>query len=227
MLIRSILVWIVNTILRILVNILLQIDASELDQVPEVGPLIAVANHVNFLDAPVLITELVPRPITGFVKKESWDKPFLAFLFNVWQGIPIDRSTADFEAFREAKKALNEGKILAVAPEGTRSEDGCLIRGKPGIVLLAGKLDVPILPIAYYGHENIKANLMRLRRTPMHIRVGKPFRIKFDQHRNDKASLQAITDAIMLEVAALLPDHYHGAYADISIEKEKYIDYLN
>lgn len=226
-LIRSILVWIVNTILRILVNIFLIIDASELDQVPEVGPLIAVANHVNLLDAPVLITELVPRPLSGFVKKESWENPFLAFLFNVWQGIPIDRSIADFQAFREAKKALSEGKILAVAPEGTRSEDGLLTRGKPGIVLLAGKLNVPILPIAYYGHENYKANIKRLKRTPMHIRVGKPFRIKFDQHRNDKTSLQVITDAIMLEVAALLPDSYHGAYADITVDKEEYIEYLN
>ena len=224
---RSILVWIVNTILRIILNILLIIDTSELDNVPESGPLIVAANHVNLLDAPVLITELVPRPISGFVKKESWDKPFLAFLFNVWQGIPIDRSMADFTAFREAKKALNEGKILAVAPEGSRSEDGRLSRGKPGIVLLAGKLDVPILPIAYYGHENFKANVKRLRRTPMYIRVGKPFRIKFDQHRNDKAALQMITDSIMLEVAALLPDQYHGAYADISVDKEKYIDYLN
>ena len=217
----------VNTILKIILNILLKIDTSALDRVPERGPLIAVANHVNFLDAPVLITELVPRPITGFVKKESWDKPFLAFLFNLWRGIPIDRSIADFQAFTEAKKALNEGKILAVAPEGSRSEDGRLQRGKPGMVLLAGKLDVPILPIAYYGHENFKANLRRLKRTPMHIRVGKPFRIKFNGHRKDKSNMQAMTDAIMLEIAALLPDQYHGAYADISIEKEKYIDYLN
>lgn len=224
---RIILVWIVNTTLRILLNILLKIDAAELERVPERGPLLAAANHVNFLDAPVLITELVPRPITGLVKKEAWNKPFLAFLFNVWRGIPIDRSGADFEAFKEAKKALGEGKILAVAPEGTRSEDGRLLRGKPGIVILAGKLDVPILPIAYFGHENFKENLLRLKRTPMHIRVGKPFRVNFNDHRKDKSAMQAITDAIMLEIAALLPDEYHGEYAEISVDKEKYIEYLN
>jgi len=218
---------VVNTILRIILNILLEIDASALDEFPERGPLIAAANHVNFLDAPVLITELIPRPVTGFVKKETWDKPLLAFLFNLWRGIPIDRSIADFQAFKEAKQALNEGKILAIAPEGTRSEDGCLQRGKPGIAILAGKLDVPILPVAYYGHEAFKTNLKRLKRTPMHIRMGKPFRLKFNQNRNDKIAMQAMTDAIMLEVAALLPDQYHGAYADISIEKEKFIDYLN
>lgn len=224
---RPILLWLVNTILKIILNILLKIDASELEKVPEKGPLLAAANHVNILDAPVLITELVPRPINGFVKKESWDNPFLAFLFNLWRGIPIDRSMADFVAFKQAKKALNEGVILAVAPEGTRSEDGRLLRGKPGIVILAGKLDVPILPFAYYGHENFKNNLRRLKRTPMHIKVGSPFRLKFNDHRRDKSAMQAMTDAIMLEIAALLPEEYHGAYAEMTLEKEKYIEYLD
>lgn len=227
MLIRSILVRVVNSILKIIIRILLVVDAPDLDQFPEKGPLIVAANHINFLDAPVLMTELMPRPVTGFAKKESWDKPFLAFLFNLWQGIPIDRSTADFEAFKAGKIALNEEKILAVAPEGTRSEDGVLTRGKPGIVLLAGKLDVPILPIAYYGQENFLANLKRLKRTPMHVRVGKPFRIKFDEHRHDKAALQAITDSIMLEIAALIPSQYHGEYAGFARDKEKYLDYLD
>jgi 1-acyl-sn-glycerol-3-phosphate acyltransferase len=221
------LAWLVNTVIRFLLHILLKIDSSELAKVPEKGPLMAVANHVNFLDAPVLITHLQPRPITGLVKKESWDNPLLAFLFNVWGGIPIDRSIADFTAFKEAKKVLNEGKILAVAPEGTRSNDGCLIRGKPGITILASKIDAPILPIAYFGHEEFRGNIRKLKRTRMTIKVGKPFKIVLQGDQKNKDVMQAVTDAIMLEIADLLPEKYHGVYADITLDREKYIRYLD
>jgi len=221
------LAWLVNTVIRFLLYILLKIDSSELAKVPEKGPLLAVANHINFLDAPVLITHLQPRPITGLVKKESWDNPFMAFLFNVWGGIPIDRSIADFAAFKYAKEALNEGKILAVAPEGTRSNDGCLMRGKAGISILASKIDAPILPIAYYGHEDFRANIRKLKRTRMTIKVGKPFKITLDGDQKNKEVMQAATDAIMLEIADLLPEKYHGVYADITVDRGKYIHYLD
>jgi len=221
------LAWFVNTVIRFLLHILLKIDSSELTKVPEKGPLLAVANHVNFLDAPVLITHLQPRPITGFVKKETWDNPVMAFLFNVWEGIPIDRSIADFAAFKEAKKALNEGKILAVTPEGTRSNDGCLIRGKQGIAILASKMDAPILPIAYFGHEEFRANIRKLKRTRMTIKVGKPFKLVLHGDQKNKEVMQAATDAIMLEIADLMPEKYHGAYAEIAVDREKYIQYLD
>ena len=215
--------WFVNTVIKAIAHILLKIDARELKKVPMKGPLLAVANHVNFLDAPVVIVMLHPRPTTGFVKKESWDNPLHAFLFNVWGGIPIDRDIADFSAFRKAKEALNEGKILAVAPEGTRSHDGRMIRGKPGIAILARQCDVPILPLAYYGHEHFVENLKHLKRSPMRIRVGEPFKINWDGKSRDKEPLQAVTDAMMLEVADLLPENYRGVYADIKLDRESYI----
>lgn len=221
------LAWLVNTIIRFILQILLKLDDSELEKVPDCGPLIAAVNHVNFLDAPVLITHLLPRTTTGLVKKETWDSPFMAFLFNVWGGIPIDRSIADFGAFKAAKEALAEGKILAVAPEGTRSEDGRLSRGKPGIAILASQCDVPIYPIAYYGHEVFKENFKRLKRTPMKIRVGKPFRIKFEGQVKNKQFMQDVADAIMLEIAQLLPTKYHGEYEEMTVNKDNIIEYLN
>lgn len=220
--------WLVNSIVKLIAHILLKFNTKELKKVPMKGPLIAVANHVNFLDAPVIIASLHPRQTSGLVKKESWENPLHAFLFNVWEGIPIDRSIADFTAFREAKRALQQGKILAVAPEGTRTHDGKMIRGKPGIAILARQCDdVPILPVAYYGHENFHENIKRFKRTPMHIRVGKPFRIKWDGKPKDKETLQSVTDVIMLEVAQLLPEEYRGDYADISIDRDQYIEFLD
>ncbi len=218
---------VVNGVIRALTHVLLRIDTSELKKVPQSGPFLVVMNHINSLDAPVIITQMVPRPITGLVKKETWDNPFLAFLFNQWQGIPIDRSLADFTAFAEAKKALGEGKILGIAPEGTRTGDGLLIRGKPGVAILASKCDVPILPLAHFGHEDFKSDWRKLKRPKMVIKVGEPFKLNLGGLRHDKQVLQAATDAIMLEIARLMPEQYHGVYAEISVDREKYIKDLD
>jgi len=219
--------WLVNTIIKIITHILLKIDASELKKIPMEGPLVAVANHVNFLDAPIIISHLHPRPTTGLVKKESWDIPLHKFLFNVWEGIPIDREIADFSAFRKAKDALKEGKILAVAPEGTRSETGKLIRAKPGIGILISQFNVPMISMAYYGHENFKNDIKRLKRADMHIRVGRKFRIDMEKHPKNKETMQAVADAIMMEISQLLPEEYRGVYATGAFEREKYIEYLD
>jgi len=220
--------WLINHLIKWIVRILCKIDASELERVPDQGPLIVVANHINFLEVPVVITHLLPRPVTGFVKQETYDDPLLGWLFNkIWGGIPINRSIADFKAFRQAQEALKEGKILAVAPEGTRTQDGRLIRGKPGIAILASKCDVPILPIVYYGHENFFENLKRLKRSSMTIRVGRPFKVKFSANGPDKIELLAVTDAIMTEIAKLLPEKYRGYYSDQIKQEQPYIFYLN
>jgi len=219
--------WLVNKTIKFILHILLKIEYSELEKIPAKGPLLVVANHVNFLDAPVLITHLYPRPTTGLVKKETWDDPFMAFLFNTWEGIPINRDVADFTAFRKAKEALNDDKILAMAPEGTRTKDGRLIRGKPGVAMLASQCDAPILPMAYYGHEDFEKNIKRLKRTKMVIRVGEPFHISLNGHQKNKSTMQTVTDAIMVEIAKLLPERYRGEYAQVRGNPEAFIRYLN
>ena len=213
----------VNSIIKLITHVILKIDASELDKFPMEGPLLTAANHVNFLDAPVIISHLHPRPTTGLVKKETWENPILGFLFDTWDGIPIDRNIADFSAFKLAKEALKEGKILAFSPEGTRTEDGKMIRAKAGIGILATQCDCPIFPIAYYGHEKFKENIKRLKRTPMIIKVGEPFQIDLGGLPKNKQTMQAVADAIMMEIARLLPEQYRGYYAQNSSDWEKYI----
>jgi 1-acyl-sn-glycerol-3-phosphate acyltransferase len=89
---------VVSTTIKGLTRILCRIDASQLNQVPQQGPLLLVANHINFLDAPVVYTQLQPRPVTGFVKAETWENPVMGLLFNVWGGIPIRRGEPDLAA---------------------------------------------------------------------------------------------------------------------------------
>lgn len=216
----------VNFIVRALSNIVLKIDKSELHKVPAEGPLLVVVNHINSLDAPVIISHMHPRPTTGLVKQETWDNAFLRFLFNVWEGIPINREIADFTAFRAAQDALKSGKILAVAPEGTRTGDGHLIQAKPGVAMLAMKAGVPILPVVYYGHEDYSANLKKLKRTPMAIKVGEPFRLHVNGNAREKGILQEVADEIMIEIARLLPEEYRGYYSDKVNSAQEFIEYL-
>ena len=219
--------WLVNLIVRALTNIFLKIDKSELHKVPAEGPLLVVVNHINSLDAPVIISHMHPRPTTGLVKQETWDNALFRFLFNVWDGIPINREIADFTAFRAAQDALKMGKILAVAPEGTRTRDGHLIQAKPVVAMLAMKAGVPILPVVYYGHEHYSANLRKLKRTPMAIKVGEPFRLELNGHAREKGVLQEVADEIMIEIARLLPEEYRGYYTDKMNGAQEFIEYLS
>lgn len=204
---------VVNWVLRRVFQTVCRIDRSELAKVPLHGPMILVANHINFLEVPVMIPHLEPRPVSAIAKRESWDNPLFYFLFNVWDLIPIDRGMVDREAFRLAVCALDQNKILAISPEGTRSKTGRLLQGKPGVVALALRRDVPIIPVGFYGYENFWHNLKRLRRTDFHVSVGKPFRIclKGDMPMN-RETRQAITDEIMYKIAELLPQTNWGYY---------------
>ena len=214
---------VVNWVMRRLFQTICRIDVAELRKVPAQGPLILVGNHISFLEAPVLLPHLDPRPVTGIAKRESWKNPLFHFLFDQWGLIPIDRGMVDREAFRLSVEALNQGKILAISPEGTRSLDGQLQQGKPGIVALLMRSDAPLLPIGFYGYENYWPNFKHLRRTDFHIRVGKPFRIDTGGVALSREMRQAVTDEIMYKVAELLPERCHGFYKDVAGVKYHYV----
>jgi 1-acyl-sn-glycerol-3-phosphate acyltransferase len=215
----------INPALKTLTRILCRVHDGELARIPARGPLIVVGNHINFLEVPLLYTHLLPRPITGFAKAETWDNPLLRPLFNYWKGIPIHRGELDRNALRLALQALQAGSILGVAPEGTRSGDGRLQRGHPGVVKIAQMSGAPLLAVAYYGNEKLYANLRGLRRTDFYIRVGRPFRLKTTS-RMEREARQLITDEIMHQIAALLPAAYRGVYADLDSATMRYLEYV-
>ncbi len=216
--------WLVTAVIKRLTRVLCRIDDSELDRVPAEGPLIVAANHINFLEAPILFTHLQPRLVTGFVKAEHWDGFAGGLLFDLWRGIPLRRGEADMGAFRMGFAALKERYLLAVAPEGTRTGHGHLQRGLPGTVLLALRSGAPILPVAYYGAENYRQEWSRLRRPDFIIKVGKLFRLDAGGERVTQAVRQAMVDEIMYKIAALMPAAYRGFYSDLAAAGERYLD---
>jgi 1-acyl-sn-glycerol-3-phosphate acyltransferase len=195
-------------------HIVCRIDAEQMERIPRQGPLILVANHINSLEVPIVYTHLHPRPATAFAKAETWDQPLNGRLARLWGAIPLHRGEADAEAFRSALEALRAGKILALAPEGTRSHNGELQRGLPGAVLLAERSGAPLMPMALFGHETYLENLRKLRRTDFHVVVGEPIVIDLGGRRAGQALRQAVADELMARIAALLPPRYRGVYAD-------------
>jgi 1-acyl-sn-glycerol-3-phosphate acyltransferase len=215
----------VNFTIKGIFRAVCQVDDSEIARIPTHGPLILVGNHVNFLEAPVMFTHLTPRPIKTLVKTETWDNPFLGRLFRIWDAIPIRRFDMDLDAFRASMACLQAGNILAICPEGTRSGHGRLLKGQPGIVLLALKSDVPILPVVYYGGEVFWQNLKTLNRTPFTIRVGRAFKLKNCPQAPSKEIREQITSEIMYQMALILPERYRGHYADLSKMTTDYLDF--
>ena len=215
----------VTTTIKGLTRGLCRIDSESLEWVPPQGPLILVCNHINFLDAPLMFTHLQPRPVTGFAKSETWESPLLGPLFDLGGAIPLRRGTADMTALREGLAALKKEHIVIITPEGTRSGDGRLGQGHPGVVTLALHSGAPLLPLVYYGGERLYTNLRRLRRTDFHIRVGKLFRVETQGARVTRAKRRQITDEIMFQLAALLPAEYRGVYADLEAATREYLSF--
>jgi 1-acyl-sn-glycerol-3-phosphate acyltransferase len=214
---------VVTSTIKGLIRLLCRVDDAQLVRVPDQGPLILVANHVNFLEVPLLYTHLQPRPMAGFAKAETWDHPALRLLADLWGAIPLNRGEADMAALRQALEALEAGHILALAPEGTRSGHGRLQRGRPGVVLLALRSGAPLLPMVYYGGELFWRNLSRLRRTDFHIVVGQPFYLDASGVKVTREVRQQMTDEIMYQMAALLPPVYRGVYSDLAAATETYL----
>lgn len=212
--------------IRLGTNIICRIEGSELARVPMGGPLILAINHINSLEVPLLFAHLQPRRLIGLAKIETWDNKFMGWLFDLWESIPIQRGEADLQAVRRCLAALSSGDILGVAPEGTRSYDGKLLFGQPGIVSISLHSKAPILPIVHWGGEDFSRNIKQLKRTDFHIRVGRPFSLDPKGNKVDRKVRQAMVNEIMYQMAILLPEPYRGNYANCTPPPQEYIRFF-
>lgn len=215
--------WFVTTAVKLFTNIACRLDAADLRSVPMNGPLIIYANHTGQIEVPLLYAHLQPRKVVGLAKVETWDGWFLRWVFNLWEAIPVNRGEADIAAVRLSLDVLKKGDILVIAPEGTRNKTGKLIKAQPGVISLALRSGAPLLPVVHWGGEVFLSNLKRLRRTDFVIRMGEPFRLDPGNTRVTREVRQQMVDEMMYRSAALMPEYYRGAYADLENATEKYI----
>ena len=219
----------VTFVMKGLLNTICKIDCREfIDALSKNSPLILAINHTNFLEVPILVTHSYPYFVTGLAKSETWNNPIFSFIFNTYRAIPLDRAGAFLGAFKKVREAIDSGFFVVIAPEGTRSKNGVLGRGKAGIIHLALDTDAPVLPVVHYGGEHIWHNMRRLRRTPLCFRTGRPFKIKFDG-RPDKEVREEMLGEVMGQMARLLPADKRGTYVEQAEQAEhecKYLEFL-
>ena len=194
---------------RWLITHLTHIELIGREHIPATGAYIVVANHVNWKDPPVVSIAL-GIPIRWMAKREVFDYPILGFLLRGIGNFAIRRGESDRRAMQIAMQVLARGLPLGVFPEGHRSEDRALLRGRPGISLLAEKSDAVIVPCAIAGTPTPLIGLLGRKR--IRLVFGPPFRIS-DLPQDIRHDRQAAADAIMLRIAELLPQDLRGEYA--------------
>lgn len=203
-----------RNILIFLIRHLTNTEYIGLENLPSQGGIIMATNHLSLIDSPLLLSTPTRPDITALVADKYKAYPLFRFIITTSGAIWIDRSKADFTAFRLAIEQIKAGKAMGIAPEGTRSATGKLNQGKSGSILLALKANVPIIPVAITGTENSVSQLLHFQRPRLRVRYGKAFYLPPIDRNNRDEQMQKATDEMMCRIAALLPENYRGYYTD-------------
>ncbi|MFB7247210.1 lysophospholipid acyltransferase family protein [Streptomyces populi] len=194
-----------------------------LEHIPSSGAAIVAGNHLSFADH-FLMPAILKRRITFLAKAEYFTGPGVkgrltaAFFRSIGQ-IPVDRSgkEAGQAAIREGLGVLRKDELLGIYPEGTRSHDGRLYKGKVGVAVMALRAQAPVIPCAMIGTFEAQPPGRKLPRIhPVTIRFGKPLDFsRYAGMEGEKAVLRAITDEIMYAILALSEQEYVDRYAAV------------
>ena len=208
--------WLARSLISLGVRLTTRLQVIGLENARGIENGIYVGNHIGRLDG-ILVYYLARHLDVILLVAEKYQKvAILRWFVSRLDGIFVDRYNADFTALREVFRRLKKGGILAISPEGTRSPNGALQAGWPGASFLALKTGLPVVPVSMIGCEDsiFFPILRRLRRTPVLIRVGKPFYLVPVPGLDRQAEIQLHTEELMCRIAALLPPAYRGVYTD-------------
>jgi 1-acyl-sn-glycerol-3-phosphate acyltransferase len=212
------------TLLGLLMKALLRLEVTGLENIPTTGPVVIIINHIAFLD-PLMVCGVSPRLVIPMAKKEAFDsflwRPFL----KLYGAIPVQRGEADTRAVKTALQLLRQQGAILMAPEGTRSTTFQLQPGKEGAAMIALRGEAIVVPIGITGTHQIKAHLIRFKRAPARLVVGRPFRLRptATNGRSSRPEMVAMTQELMVRLARLLPPEFRGVYANLEETTEIYL----
>jgi 1-acyl-sn-glycerol-3-phosphate acyltransferase len=203
-------------LVRSLLRLIARVEVRGYENLPTENNYVLATNHIGILDA------LMPFYALGrwdiyIPVAEKWEQNrYLKWLGKYFNFVFIDRYNPDIKAMRKLIRLMEDGNLLAISPEGTRSRVGSLIEAKPGVTYLATKLNRPIVPVAITGTEDkvILGNLKRLKRSHITVTAGPHFTLPPVPREGRDEILKKYTDEIMCRIAVLLPEKYRGVYAE-------------
>ena len=237
------LVWLMLMIGRLASRLLLRVRVTGLANAPQAGPVIVIANHFSWFDAP-LLTLYLPFQPAFLVASESQRFWYVRLFMRAFQGIPIWRGRVDRKALQTALDLLRQGRAVGIFPEGgidprmakrrargealtdtyghTSRLDAQLTYPEPGTAYLAVQSQAHILPVGLLGTEQILGNLLRLRRADVTLHIEPIFgplslaaQLPTPERRR---RLDRLAEQIMHRIAALFPPEKRGPYRQINGE---------
>jgi len=191
--------------------------AEGLENIPKRGPVILAANHLSFMDS-LFIPLYLRRRVVFLGKADYFERRTTRWFVKLLGVIPVRRESGPGAeaALRTAVAALQEGKVIGIYPEGTRSPDGRLFRGKTGVARLALATGVPVVPVVVFGTRDLQPPDKKMPRLSGRIRVvyGAPLRFeRFEGKERDRFALRSVTDEIMYEIMHMSGQEYVDEYA--------------
>jgi 1-acyl-sn-glycerol-3-phosphate acyltransferase len=204
---------VLQRLVQILIRLLTHIEVVGLEHIPASGAFILVTNHLHVFDLPVAFA-YVPRQMTVFAADKYRGKLGGWIMHLVTRTIFVARGEVDRRALGEALAVLKSGGTMAIAPEGTRSRNGGLLKGRSGVIYLAGRASVPIVPAVMWGQEHVMPGWIGLRRAPVHLIIGPPINLPPEAAQFRTPDLDAHTEKLMLTMARMLPPEYRGVYTE-------------
>jgi len=192
------------------------------ERLPAEGPAILCANHISFLDSAFLMLT-VPRNISFVGKAEYLDSWKTKYIFPAMGMIPIDRSGGDKSrgALETASEVLQRGELFGIFPEGTRSRDGLLYKGRTGAARLALDVGCPIFPVGIVGTDAIQPPGAKAPKPfkPCTIKIGQPIRPeRYRDRREPHLAWRSMIDEVMFEIRELTGQTYRDHYAGERVE---------
>lgn len=216
--------WVMKRIfLGPVIKLLFRPWVKGLDNIPAQGPAIIASNHLSFSDS-IFMPLMVHRPVVFLAKSEYFTGTgvkgrLTAAFFRLTNQLPMDRSggAASAASLNAGMEVLNHGGLLGIYPEGTRSPDARLYRGKVGVARLALEAGVPVIPVAMIGTDKVQPIGKRL---PNIRRIGMVFGepLDFSQYRDqaeDRTVQRKVTDEIMSRLMRLSGQEYVDEYAAV------------
>jgi 1-acyl-sn-glycerol-3-phosphate acyltransferase len=204
-----------HAVLTPMLNMVYRPWTEGIEHIPDEGPAILASNHLSFLDH-FFLPAYVDRPIY-FLGKSDYFSGWRKFFFEGVGVMPVARQGGDAgeASLRKGQEILEQGHLLGIYPEGTRSGDGRLYRGKTGPVRLALRTGAPIIPVAMIGTFEIlppHAKIPKIARVG--VRVGKPLDFsRYAGREDDRFALRSATDELMYEMMLLSGQEYVDEYA--------------
>ncbi|MBO8163030.1 MAG: 1-acyl-sn-glycerol-3-phosphate acyltransferase [Brevibacillus sp.] len=169
------------------------------EHIPKEGPVILCANHISNLDPPLLGAPL-ERQVHFMAKEELFRIPVLSYIITKFGAFPVRRGAGDRAAIRTTLRVLEDGRVLGIFPEGSRSKTGKLKKGQPGAAMFALKSGAQVVPVAIIGPYRLFRSIK--------IVYGKPLDLsRFKKEKPNSDTLRELTDFIMQEIQRLMDQH--------------------